>query len=64
MEAYGVHADYRGYTNQFSRDIREVLARVKDFGTSILQPEPAYLGETIPVWGDGDLTNDDSSALD
>jgi vancomycin permeability regulator SanA len=63
LDAYGVHADYRGYTNQLSRDIREVLARVKDFGTSILQPEPAYLGETIPVWGDGDLTNDDSSAF-
>ena len=63
LDAYGVHADYRGYTGQLSRDIREVLARVKDFGASIFQPEPAYLGQTIPVWGDGDLTNDDSSAF-
>ena len=61
LEAYGVAADYRSYTGQRSRDIREVLARVKDFGTSIFQPEPTYLGETIPVWGDGDLTNDESS---
>ena len=60
LEAYGVHADYRGYTGQRSRDIREVLARVKDFGTSIFQPEPTYLGETIPVWGDGKVTNDKS----
>ena len=58
LEAYGVSADYRGYTNQWIRDLREVLARVKDMGTAIFQPEPAYLGETVPVWGDGDLTND------
>ena len=63
LDAYGVHADYRGYTGQQARDIREVLARVKDFGSSILQPEPAYLGETIQVWGDGNLTNDESSAF-
>ena len=59
LEAYGVSADYRGYTNQWIRDLREVLARVKDMGTAIFQPEPAYLGETVPVWGDGDLTNDE-----
>lgn len=58
LDAYGVHADYRGYTGQQARDVREVLARIKDFGTSIFQPEPAYLGQTIPVWGDGNLTND------
>jgi len=58
LEAYGVHADYRGYTGQQARDIREVLARIKDFGISVLQPKPAYLGPTIPVWGDGNLTND------
>ena len=41
--------------------MREVLARVKDFGTSIFKPEPTYLGETIPIWGDGNLTNDENS---
>ena len=61
LEAYGVAADYRSYIGQQARDIREVLARVKDFGTSIFQPKPTYLGETIPVWGDGNLTNDESS---
>ena len=59
LDAYGVSADYRGYTNQWVRDLREVLARVKDMGTAIFQPEPTYLGETVPVWGDGDLTNDE-----
>jgi vancomycin permeability regulator SanA len=61
IEAYGVSADYRGYLNQEARDLREVLARVKDFAMCIFKPEPTYLGETIPVWGDGELTHDDKS---
>ena len=61
LEAYGVSADYRSYSGQSMRDFREVLARVKDFGTSILKPQPTYLGEVIPISGDGNLTNDDSS---
>lgn len=61
MDAYGVAADYRQYSGQFSRDVREVLARVKDFGMGIFQPEPTYLGETIPISGNGDLTHDDKS---
>lgn len=58
MEAYGVSADYRGYSGQTARDIREILARNKDFLTAIFQPSPTYLGETVPISGDGDLTND------
>ena len=61
LDAYGVTSDYNRYIGQFRRDVREVLARVKDFGTSILKPEPTYLGETIPIWGDGNLTNDENS---
>lgn len=59
LEAYGVSSDYRNYSNQTSRDFREVLARVKDFGTSIFKPKPTYLGDAIPISGDGNLTNDD-----
>lgn len=58
VEAYGVSADYRNYSGQAARDIREVLARVKDVATAIFQPQPAYLGETIPIHGNGDATND------
>ena len=58
LEAYGVSADYRNYADQLSRDIREILARNKDFLTSLFQPKPTYLGETIPVFGNGNLTND------
>lgn len=61
LEAYGVSADYRRYSGQLSRDIREILARVKDFGMTIFQPEPTYLGEAIPISGNGELTHDNKS---
>lgn len=58
LEAYGVSSDYRNYSGQAARDIREILARNKDFLTSVFKPEPTYRGEAIPIWGDGNLTND------
>lgn len=58
MDAYGVASDYRAYAGQTLRDLREVLARVKDMATCIFRPSPTYLGEVIPIWGDGDITND------
>ena len=30
----------------------------KDFLKALFRPEPTYLGETIPISGNGDLTND------
>ena len=56
LEAYGVACDYRQYSGQLKRDVREVLARAKDVATGIFQPKPTYLGEAIPIWGDGNLT--------
>ena len=58
LEAYGVAAAGDDYGGQFYRDIREVLARNKDFFTSMIKPSPEYLGDAIPVSGDGDITND------
>lgn len=58
LEVYGVAADYRQYSGQLARDIREVLARVKDFGMTIFRPKPTYLGEMIPISGSGELTHD------
>lgn len=58
VEAYGVSSDYHTYVGQFMRDFREMLARVKDCATCIFKPEPTYLGEAIPVFGDGNITND------
>ena len=61
LDAYGVASDYRTYVGQTSRDIREILARVKDFGMTVFWPEPTYLGELIPISGNGELTHDENS---
>lgn len=58
LDAYGVTSDLRDYGGQIFRDIREILARNKDLVYTILQPEPTYLGEAIPVQGNGNATND------
>lgn len=58
MDAYGVASDYEVYSGQLMRDVREILARVKDFGMTVFKPEPTYLGDAIPVSGNGDVTND------
>lgn len=58
LEAWGVSADYRQYRGQFMRDAREILARAKDFVKCIFKPKPTYLGDSIPVNGNGDVTND------
>jgi len=60
LEAYGVSADLRTYMGQPLREIREIAARLKDAVLCILKPEPTYLGESIPISGDGNLTNDES----
>lgn len=58
LEAYGVNSDPRAYGGQFFREIREIFARDKDLIQCIIKPEPTFLGETIPVNGNGDITND------
>ena len=58
IEAYGVNSDFHTYWGQSNREVREILARCKDFVKTIFKPQPTYLGETIPVSGDGDITND------
>lgn len=57
IDAYGVASNPRSYSGQLYRDIREILARNKDFVYTIFKPEPTYLGEAIPVWGNGNDTN-------
>lgn len=58
IEAWGVSADLRPYGGQTFREVREILARAKDFGMSILKPKPTYLGDSIDLSGSGDVTND------
>lgn len=58
MEAYGVASDPRSYGGQLLRDVRELLARPKDLIYTMVKPKPTYLGEAIPVNGNGNVTND------
>ena len=58
VKAVGVSADLNTYRGQTKRDLREILARDKDFFNCIIKPEPTYLGDKIPVSGNGNLTND------
>lgn len=60
LEAYGVDSQLREYaadTNIYNT-LREFLARNKDFLYVRFNPEPTYLGETVPISGNGDITND------
>ena len=58
METYGVSAQNIKYVGQLGRDIREVLARDKDVVKCIFKPQATYMGDTIPVSSNGDITND------
>lgn len=58
LEANGVGSDPRQYVGETYREMREILARNKDFLKCVFKPEPTYLGDTIPVSGNGDITND------
>lgn len=57
LEAYGLAADLHTYSGMPMFVAREILARNKDFFYTLFMPEPTYLGEQIPIWSDGDLTN-------
>lgn len=57
IQAYGISADERTYADRRLRTVREWLARTKDFVWCIVQPEPTYRGEKIPITGKGSLTD-------
>lgn len=57
LDAWGVAAEDVAYLGQTVRDLREILARNKDFFYVLFQPEPTFLGEAIPVSGDGNASN-------
>lgn len=56
LDAYGVSADLRPYAGQEGRELREILARDKDFFTSMVQPLPTFLGDPISLSGSGSAT--------
>lgn len=58
IDAYGVSCDDIKYSGQTQREIREVLARYKDYFSCLFKVKPTYLGEVIDLNQSGDLTND------
>ncbi len=58
LEVYGVNSDYDVYVREKQRNLREVLARNKDFFAVKFGAKPTYLGDMIPISGNGDSTND------
>ena len=58
IEAYGVSASLHGYSSQDYQDMRESLARMKDFFYALIKPEPTFLGESIPISGDAYPSHD------
>lgn len=57
LDAWGVSADLRSYAGQTVRDVREIAARAKDFFFSLVEPEPTFLGDAIPISGSGSLSD-------
>lgn len=57
VEAYGVSATRAQYGSQPTQDVRETLARFKDFFYALLKPEPTFLGEVIPISGNASATD-------
>ncbi|HEY8911554.1 MAG TPA: ElyC/SanA/YdcF family protein [Desulfosporosinus sp.] len=60
LEAYGVASDLHDYGQVMGMyKIREIAARDKDFvWAKIIKPKPTFLGDSIPVFGDGKATDD------
>ncbi len=58
LEAVGVSADLRTYMGQSMREVRELLARTKDFAYTLAKPLPVYLGDPISLDGSGNVTDD------
>lgn len=55
LDAYGVISNPRTYHGQTIRDLREILARAKDAVYCLFKPLPTFLGDVIPVGGNGDM---------
>lgn len=63
LEVRGVACDTDVYSGDTYRKLRESAAIAKDVGYSVLKPKPTFLGEAIPVSGNGNVTNDRKGIL-
>ncbi len=57
IEVKGVASNQQKYAGRFYREAREVLARNKDLFKGIIKAKPTFLGDEIPVDGDGTVTH-------
>ena len=57
IEARGFASNQEKYAGRFYREAREVLARNKDLFKGFIKAKPTYLGDEIPVNGDGTVTH-------
>ncbi len=53
LDVIGVASDQKTYFGQNYREMREILARVKDFFKANLRSKPTYEGDAIPISGSG-----------
>ncbi|MCL1830808.1 MAG: YdcF family protein [Oscillospiraceae bacterium] len=56
IEAYGTTSDLHNYGTAFFNESRDILARVKDFFMVIFRPKPTFLGDTISLRDNGEIT--------
>jgi vancomycin permeability regulator SanA len=57
LEVVGAGADQETYAGQPLREVREILARDKDFFKALLKPEAEIGGDAIPIDGNGISTH-------
>ena len=57
IEARGFASNQQKYAGRYYREAREVLARNKDLFKGFIKAKPTYLGDEIPVDGDGTVTH-------
>lgn len=58
LSAVGIVADRHRYAKRLRMNLRELLARPKDFVKVLFLPPPTCLGPAIPIVGDGRVTRD------
>lgn len=57
LSVMGVSSDQMKYAGQSAREVREVLARIKDFFKVMVRAEAELGGEAIPINGSGIVTH-------
>ena len=58
LTAYGASAAQVSYAGKEYREAREFAARIKDIGSVVFNVSPKYLGDPIPIYKNGNITND------